>query len=162
MPELFSKFNPTDVKIKELADRLMNDHLYLSDEFRDFKIIHKLLFNGFGNTESNIFWEIGEWGGIIGFVNVIPNFKCGVIFKLWNKDLWGIGFVKEVRELIKEVFNKYDLKRMEVESPDLVMARAAKLCGFKTEGRFKHGFSWGGQTYTLHKMRILREELGGK
>ena len=155
----FKPFKPTDVKIKELADRLMNDYLYLPDEFRDFKIIHKLLFNGFGNEELNTFWEIGEFDGILGFVNILKGHKAGVVFKLWNKELWGIGFVKEIKKLIKSIMEECNLKRVETETPDLKMVKAAKLCQFRVEGRFKNAFVWEKKMYTLHKMRILREEI---
>ena len=158
MPELFTKFKPTDVKIKELANRLMNDHLYLSDEFRDWTFIHKALFNNFGN-ENNIFYEIGEWGGLVGFMNIVPEFKCEIAFKLWNPKLWGFRFKTQFKQLIKAIMEKYDLKRMAGESPDEKMVRLAKICGFKIEGRFKNAFVWEKKMYTLHKMRILREEI---
>ena len=54
---------------------------------------------------------------------------------------------------------KYDLKRMAGESPDEEMVRLAKICGFRVEGRFKNAFVWENKMYTLHKMRILREEM---
>lgn len=155
----FKPFKPTDAKVKELAKKLMNDYLYLSDEFRDFQIIHKLLFNNFSNKELNVFWEIGNFDGVLGFVGILEGHKVGAIFKLWNKDLWGIGFVKEIKKLIKTIMNEHDLKRMEVESADEKMVRAAKLCGFKVEGRFKYAFKWEKKMYTLHKMRILKEEI---
>ena len=155
---IFTKFKPTDVKIKELADRLMNDHLYLSDEFRDWKLIHRGLFNNFGN-ENNIFYEIGEWGGLVGFMSIVPEFKCEIGFKLWNSELWGFRFKTQFKQLIKTIMEKYDLKRMAGESPDERMVKLAKICGFRVEGRFKNAFVWENKMYTLHKMRILREEV---
>ena len=157
---IFTKFNPTEDKIKALSKKLMEEPLYLSDEFRDYEFIHKILFNNFSN-KSNIFYEMGEFGGLVGFVNIIPSFKCDIVFKLWNPELWGFRFKTQVRQLIKTIMEKYDLKRVATESADEKMAKMAKLCGFRTEGKFKHGFSWDGETYTLHKMRILREEIGG-
>jgi len=155
---IFTKFKPTDVKIKELADRLMNDYLYLSDEFRDWTFIHKMLFNNFGN-ENNIFYEIGEWDGLIGFVNVLEGWKCDVVFKLWNPKLWGFRFKTQVKQLIKAIMEKHDLKRIATESADERMTRMAKICGFKTEGRFKNAFVWEDKMYTIHKMRILKEDI---
>ena len=155
---MFTKFNPTDVKIKELADRLMNDHLYLSDEFRDWTLIHKALFNNFGN-ENNIFYEIGEWGGLVGFMNIVPEFKCEIGLKLWSPEFWGFRFKTQFKQLIKTIMEKYDLKRMAGESPDERMVKLAKICGFRIEGRFKNAFRWERKMYTLHKMRTLREEV---
>jgi len=158
---IFTKFNPTDVKIKELADRLMNDHLYLSDEFRSYEFIHKMLFNNLGN-KNNIFYEIGEFGGLLGFVNIIPEYKATALLKLWDKELWGGTFVKELKEIIKHTMIKYNLKRLATDSQDPRMVKLAKIMGFRIEGRFKYGFCWNGEYHTLHKMRILREEIGGK
>ena len=155
---MFTKFVPTEDKIKSLSKKLMEEPLYLSDEFRDWTLIHKALFNNFGN-ENNIFYEIGEWGGLVGFMNIIPEFKCEIGFKLWNPKLWGFRFKTQFKQLIKAIMEKYDLKRMAGESPDEKMVRLAKICGFKIEGRFKYAFVWENKMYTLHKMRILREEV---
>jgi len=155
---IFEKFNPTENKIKALSKKLMEEPLYLSDEYRDWQLIHKILFNNFSN-KNNIFYEIGEFGGLIGFVNIIPEFKCEIVFKLWNPELWGFRFKTQTKQLIKTIMEKYNLKRMATESSDEQMVRMAKMCGFKVEGRFKYAFAWENKMYTLHKMRILREEV---
>ena len=155
---IFTKFNPTEDKIKALSKKLMEEPLYLSDEYRDYELIHKMLFNNFSN-KNNIFYEIGEWGGLIGFVSIIPGFKCDIVFKLWDSTLWGLRFKTQVKELIKTIMEKYDLKRVSTESASERMVRMAKLCGFKVEGRFKYAFIWEKKMYTLHKMRILEGEL---
>lgn len=155
---IFTKFKPTEDKIKDLSKKLMEEPLYLSDEHRDYELIHKMLFNGFSNKD-NVFYEIGEFGGLIGFINIIPEFKCDIVFKLWNPELWGFRFKTQFKQLIKTIMEKYDLKRMAGESSNERMARLAKICGFKTEGRFKYAFMWEREMYTLHKMRILKEEI---
>ena len=155
---VFTKFNPTEDKIKALSKKLMEEPLYLSDEYRSYELIHKMLFNNFSN-KNNIFLEIGEFGGLIGFVNIIPEFKCAIVFKLWNPELWGFRFKTQVKQLIKTIMEKYDLKRVATESADERMTRMAKICGFKVEGRFKNSFMWEKKMYTLHKMRILEGEL---
>ncbi len=155
---IFTKFNPSEDKIKALSKKLMEEPLYLSDEFRDWKLIHEVLFKNFSN-KNNIFYEIGEFGGLLGFIDVIPNFKCSIVFKLWDSTLWGFRFKTQVKQLIKTIMEKYDLKRVATESADERMTRMAKICGFKVEGRFKNSFMWEKKMYTLHKMRILREEV---
>lgn len=155
---IFNKFNPTEAKIKALSKKLMEEPLYLSDEYRDYDLIHKMLFNGFSN-KNNIFYEIGKFGGLVGFINIIPNFKCEIIFKLWNPELWGFRFKTQFKQLIKAIMEKYNLNRIAGASPDERMVRLAKMCGFKVEGRFKYAFKWEDKMYTLHKMRILGEEI---
>ena len=158
---IFTKFNPTEDKIKALSKKLMDEPLYLPDEFRDYELIHKMLFNNFSN-KNNIFWEVGDFGGILGFINIIPTYKCDMFLKLWDKTLWGATFTRELKELIKTTMIKYNLKRLAADSQDIRMAKMGKIVGFKVEGRFKYGFCWNGEYHTLHKMRILREELGGE
>ena len=71
----FKPFKPTEIKTKELAGRLMDDYLYLSDESRNWETIYKILFTHFGNRNSSIFWEVGEFGGILGFIDIIEGWK---------------------------------------------------------------------------------------
>ncbi len=155
---IFTKFEPTEDKIKALSKKLMEEPLYLSDEFRDWKLIHEVLFKNFSN-KNNIFYEIGEWGGLVGFINILPEFKCDIVFKLWDSELWGFKFKTQIKELIKTIMEKYNLKRIATESADEKMVRMAKMCGFKVEGRFKNSFVWEKKMYTLHKMRILEGEF---
>ena len=155
---IFKKFNPTEDKVKALSKKLMEESLYLSDEYRDWELIHKVLFNNFSN-KNNIFYEIGEFGGLVGFVDIIPNFKCDIVFKLWNPELWGFRFKTQIKQLIKAIMEKYSLERVATESADERMTRMAKICGFKVEGRFKYAFMWEKKMYTLHKMRVLKEEI---
>ena len=155
---IFTKFNPLEHKVKALSKKLMEEPLYLSDEYRSYKLIHRMLFNNFG-SKNNIFYEMGEFGGIIGFVNIIPDFKCDIVFKLWNSELWGFRFKTQFKQLIKSIIEKYNLKRVAGESPDEKMVRLARLCGFKVEGRLKNAFQWEDKMYTSHKMRILEGEI---
>ena len=147
---MFTKFVPTEDKIKALSKKLMEEPLYLPDEYRDYGFIHKMLFTGFGNKD-NIFYEIGEFGGLIVFANIIPGWKCDIVFKLWNPKLWGFRFKTQVKQLIKAIMEKYDLRRIATESADERMTRMAKLCGFKIEGRQASDFP--GTTRHIHFIR---------
>lgn len=158
---MFSKFIPTEDKIKALSKKLMEEPLYLSDEFRNWELIHKMLFNNFSN-KNNIFYEAGEFGGILGFINIVSGYKADMFLKLWDKSLWGASFARELKGLIKDTMIKYNLRRLASDSQDPRMAKMGKIVGFKVEGRFKYGFCWNGEYHTLHKLRILREELGGE
>lgn len=155
---MFTKFNPTEEKVKALSKKLMEEPLYLSDEFRDYELIHKMLFNGFSNKE-NIYYEMGNFGGLLGFVNIVSNHKADMVFKIWDKEIWGLRFAKELKALIKETMEKYDLRRMVTESADTKVVKFAKILGWKIEGRFKYGFKWDNEFYTLHRIRIIREEV---
>ena len=155
---IFTKFNPTEDKIKALSKKLMEEPLYLSDEYRDWKLIHKMIFESFSNKE-NIYYEMGNLGGLLGFVNIVPGHKADMVFKIWDKDVWGLRFAKELKILIKETMEKYGLKRMVTESADTKVVKFAKILGWKIEGRFKYGFRWNKEFFTLHRIRIIREEV---
>ena len=136
----------------------MEESLYLSDEFRGYELIHKMIFEGFSN-EENMYYEMGNFGGLLGFVNIVPNYKADMVFKIWDTKIWGLGFAKELKALIKETMEKYNLKRMTTESADTKVIKFAKILGWKIEGRFKYGFKWDNKFYTLHRIRIIREEV---
>ncbi len=158
---MFTKFIPTEDKIKALSKKLMQEPLYLSDEYRNYELIHKMLFNNFSN-KNNIFYEIGEFGGLLGFLNIVPEYKADMFLKLWDKNLWGATFARGLKKIIKYIMIKYDLKRLASDSQDPRMAKMGKIVGFKVEGRQALGFRWDGELYTLYKLRILRKELGGE
>jgi len=155
---IFSKFTPVESKLKILTQKLMDEPLYMSDEFRDYSIIWESLMDTLVKPEAHEFYEIGDFGGLVGFANILPAFKADVVFKIWDKDMWGVGFVKEFKRLCKLIIDRYDLKRLASDSADVKMVRVGKMCGFKVEGRFKNAFMWNGDFYTLHKMRLLKED----
>ena len=159
-PSLFKPFILTEEKLKMLAKKLMQEPLYLDDRKREYPMIYKSLFEGF-NNKNNIFYEIGDFGGLGAFTNLIPSHKARISLKLWDKSLWGKTFVRQSRQLIKEIMNKYSLMRVETESPDPVMKKFAQIIGFKPEGEEgeKSAFKWENQFYPIFRLRILKEEI---
>ena len=156
---LFKKFVPLESKLKIFAKKLMEEPFYLSDKNRDYKKIWRILMHRFMKSGSNEFYEIGDFGGLIGFMDIDEGWKCELTFKLWDKSLWGKTVVRQGKELIKEIMNKYKLQRISTSSADEKVVKMAKLVGFKVEGRFKYAFKWNNELYTLHMLRILKEEL---
>ena len=156
---IFKKFIPTESKLKIFAQKLMDEPLYLSDKNRNYKRIWQILGHKFMRSSASEFYEVGDFGGLIGFVDISEGWQCELTFKLWDKKLWGKSLVRQSRELIREIINKYNLKRMATSSADVKIVKMAKMVGFKTEGRLKYGFKWGEKLYTLYLLRILKEEL---
>ena len=85
---MFRIFVPNAEKIKLLSDKLLHEYLYLSDEFRDPKIIQGMMQLYLSGIAS-IIYEFPNFGGLIGFVNIVPDYKADIMFKLWDRKLWG-------------------------------------------------------------------------
>ena len=157
---LFKPLVPTEAKIKLLAKKLMEESLYLDDSHRDYNKIYQILFNGFSNGE-NLFYEIGEnfFSGIIGFVNVENNWRGEIVYKMWDEKLWGPKLIKQTRKLIKAIMDRFNLKRLSLETACEKAMRICRLWSFKIEGRFKYSFKWNDEFFTVYKLRILKEEM---
>lgn len=158
MFKLFKLFVPTEDKVKFIGRKLMDEYLYISDEYRDYAIIYAIL-NGYVNMPSNnVIYEIGDFDGILVLANIIPGWKAGLTFKLWNKKRWGPDFMREGKEFIAALMKAFKLQRLDTTSPDPRIIKMAKICGFKIEGTQKQGFSWDGKRYDNVLLAIVREE----
>ena len=143
---LFQVLKRTEEKDKLVASELKNGFLNMSDEYRDYQSIYKLM-NYYYYHSFSIIYEVGNFGAIFGFVNIIPGFKCDILMKFWDKTLWKPSFVKETRKLIKLFIKQLDLHRVSAETPDEKVEHMAHLCGLETEGIKTNDFRWNGRLY---------------
>ena len=151
-------FQPTPQKMQILIDRLLHEYLYIPDELRDSQKVTQLLQLYLAGA-NNLFYEFKNFGGILGFLNIIPEYKCEVIYKLWDMKLWGPTFLRDLKNSIALVIDEFQLIRMYSNTPDKKMERLAHMCGFKTECAQKHGFRWGGKLFPL---KLLARTLDRK
>lgn len=153
------KFEPTEEKVKMLIDFLLNEPLYMSDEHRDREKIEKLVVYYLGDSPA-MFYELGNFQGLLGFTEIVSKYKADVFFKLWDKQLWGPTFARELRKFVDSFMNHLELKRLSISTPDFQGAELAKKwCHFKVEGRQALGFSWNGQLLTNIMLRKLSKEV---
>jgi hypothetical protein len=148
-------FQPTPSKVEYFAYKLLNEYLYVSDEFRTPEKITnltKILIY----KPGNIWYELPNFGGMAGFIDIIPGYRCFCILKLWNQDIWGATLARDLKQLVEIIMNEFKLVRVSAHSADKKMEKLAHLCGFKTECAQKYGFQWDGKLYPLRLLAITK------
>jgi len=157
---MFRIFVPNEEKIKLLSDKLLHEYLYLSDEYREPQRIQGVLQLYLSGIAS-ILYELPNFGGLIGFINIIPEYKAEITFKLWDLKLWGPTFLRELRDLTEMMMDELRLIRLYSNTPDKKMEKMAHLCGFKTECAQRYGFRWNERYYPLKLLAKTRAIKGG-
>ncbi len=156
-------FEPTRDKLEILADKLMNTPMYLSDEYRTEPQIAALMQYWFPSGDSeikplNIFYEMGDFGGLMGFVNIQPEWRSDLFFKVWDRGIVGPTLARDIKNLIKKFMIEWKLKRLALASPDEKAGKFfGNVCNFRTEGTLKYGFMFHGKPTTLFMYRRILE-----
>ena len=144
---MLKPFVPTEEKLADLGDMLIKNELYLSDEHRNPETVAAILLNHFGGLSEGVFYEVGDWQGLVGLANIVPGWKADLFFKVWDKSGWGATEGREIVEAVIGKFREMGLSRLSLHTPDEHTAKFARKHGFKEEGRFLNDFKWGGQSY---------------
>jgi hypothetical protein len=153
---LFNVFSdPEPGEIGEIVKRLKDDYLYAPDELRDENVLLQLV--GSYWTGPNIIYEVAEFRGILGFLDILPEHKANVTLKLWGKETWGRNFVREAKALLALIMDEFGLTRLATETPDPRVAVMARLAGFEIEGTRIKDFKWNGDYYDTTIMGLVRE-----
>lgn len=145
-------------KIERFKKMLMDKYLYLSDEYRDEHAIEGIIARYFSNMTFTVFYEIGAFQGLMGFQDIIPEWKCELTLKLWDKKAWNSKFLRSAKQLVDLYMNEFQLKRMSTSSPDPVIVKMAKKAEFEDEGEIPFGFKWKGQFFTNYLLGKYREK----
>jgi len=153
---LFKVFVPTQEKLRLFAARLNDNYLWVSDEYRNKDSITAIIANNFLLSNFNIWYEIGDYDGLLGFLNVVPGHKCHMTMKLWNPQIWKPSAAKQGRSLIRLIMDEFQLKRIGSESADSKVVHLANIVGFKKEGARKHDFRWNGKMFPLIMLGLTR------
>jgi RimJ/RimL family protein N-acetyltransferase len=160
---LLTLFVPTIEKLSWIADKFSNGFLYIPDELRTPQKILELMAHLFpygvdpALRAFHVYYEIGQFDGLLGFTNIIPGYRCGAFLKIWNQDIWGPTLARDMTELADRFMAEYQLKRMELETADERMVKVAKICGLKQEGTKALGFRFNNKLYTAYLLRKIRK-----
>ena len=159
-PPLFKLFGGTEeerkAKIMKLAKHLKEDYLMLSDEYRNYAAIYNLL--AYYNLPMHLFYEFGNFSGIIGFTDIIEGHKANIFFKIWDKSIFNKTFMRQIIELCDIVMDELLLKRLSAYTADKRMAKMAKMVGFTENHELKYDFRWDGKLYAQYYLGRIREE----
>ena len=159
---LLRLFEPTIEKLQFIANKFATGFLYIPDELRSPQKVFELMAHLFPYAIEpalrpfHVYYEIGRFDGLVGFTNIIPEYRCGSFLKIWNKDIWGPTLARDLTELADRFMQEYHIKRMELETADERMVKVAKICGLKQEGTKALGFRFDGKLYTSYMLRKLR------
>jgi len=143
-------------KIVRFKNNLRDKYLYLSDQYRHPRTIDVLVNNYFYGGVFNIFYEMGEFQGLIGITNILPEFKASVIFKIWDSKAWTPKNAKKIRELGDIIMGEFMLKRLTIQTPDRRMIKFGKIIGFELEGEKPFDFKWNGRLYTTYMLGMCK------
>lgn len=157
---MITLFISSEQNVRLLASKLLTEPLYLSDECRDPQMIHKFLSQILANSEVNVLYELPDFGGVLGFLNIIPDHKADVFFRIWDKNVWGLDIAKEIKQTLKNTIEDFDLKRLSLAMPEEEKGlKLAKFFGFKREGSQKYEFRFNGKFFSLCRLRLLAKEV---
>jgi len=152
-------------KAGQLIKMHMKNELWLSDEWRTIQKCHLRLAMLFPPSSIpqevrslNLVYEIGDWAGILGFLQITPGYQAAVYFKWWDEKQFNHKIYRQIGEVVDIIFEELDLIRLYTDTAESKMLNWAKHFGFKIEGRQKYGFMWNGEPKTQYLLRLLREE----
>ena len=147
-----SPVDPFYLKVSKLQTLLMKRPLWLSDEYRTPVAISSIITSYFSGFTFNVFYEVGDYQALVGFVNIQPEFKCELTLKLIDANIWGADFVRASKELIGLFIEQFRLKRITMETADRRIMKMAEMVGFKYEGERPNAFKWEGKFYIKYML----------
>ena len=157
MDRIIHTFTPTPEKMMAVANMLMTRELYLVDNMRDWNTVYAIAASYVNRPQQNMIFEMGDFDGLVGFLNVLPGYKATLLFKLWNPDIWKLSLTKEVRKFIADGMKNLGLVRLDTHTADPRIVRMAKMAGFKVEGCRRLNFPWNGVLYDEIILAIIKE-----
>jgi len=144
----FEPVNPEDpldpfwMKVSRLQTLLMKRPLWLSDEYRTPQAINAIIHSYFSGYTFNVFYEAGDFQALIGFMNILPEFKCEITLKLIDPNIWGADFVRASKELVELFMEQLRLKRISIETADKRIVKMSEMAGFVDEGERPNDLRW--------------------
>lgn len=154
----FKEFFPNEEKLRQLYGALLTGHLNLPD-FRRNPLSINYSIALLLSSPNVIAYEVGDFDGLLGFVDIIPFYQSALFFKIINKegDFWSTDFAREAKALTERVMEHFNLLKVVTCTPDERMAKIGKTMGFNVNNTFDKAFIHAGKAYDLHYLIKERE-----
>jgi hypothetical protein len=143
-------------KINKFKRYLRDKYLYTSDEHRTEEAIESGLANMICGPHVNLYYEIGDFQGLIVFAHILPYHKGDVIFKIWDKKIFSKDFVRACASLANMVMDNFKLRRLTTHSADKKMVRFGEMAGFELEAESPYDMKWNGEFFTNYTLGLVR------
>ena len=153
---LYHLLDPKPEKLDAFADKLLKGYLYFSDEFRDAEYLKALVYDLYSRRSFNLIYEMGDFKGVVGFMDVVFNHKADMMLKMWDASIWGPDAVGQCRQLIEYIIETFGLTRVGTMTADSRVVRMAKMVGFTEEGTLRRSFKWNGKVHDEILLSIVR------
>ncbi len=160
----FRPFEVTELALTYIVDYLLNGRLCVSDEGRTIENIANAVATMFPGVKARAdaeWWSLhnadGQLCGVLGFCDIRLGWKARVTIKMWDKSAWGPEAVREAREIIATVMDKYKLFRLNSETADIAVKRMARMVGFCEDGCREKDFVWDGEYYDRWLLGLYRD-----
>jgi len=144
----------TPEKKEILISKMLYSFLWLPDEVRASHEIEVFVDYLFSGTRS-AFWEIGNFDGIVGFYDILPEYKCVFLARLWHRSAWSHSLVREIKDLALKFRADQRMRRISLATPDERLGKLARLIGFRAEGTQKNAFRFERKLYTQFLYRLI-------
>jgi len=150
----FRDFIPTEEGLDRIAEVLLSDDSYLSDERRTPLGVWGLLTHLFSGVSGTVAYESD--GGVLIFRDVVPNYRTTVDIFVFDKSKWGPGLLKEGIGIIRNVMELYNLRKVEADTTTKKWAHFLLKQGFVMEGVREDGFIKNGELVPLYLLGYRR------
>jgi len=153
--------SPTDIefwhKVTRFESMVSKKYLFASDDCRDLKTVQGIMKMYLLGGACNIFYEVGDFGGLVGFTNIKEGDKATMIVKVWSKRVFTKDNVRSFMELARTYVDEFKLRRLSMDTAHRKFARLAETAGMTIEGVMKKDFKWGGRYYDRYLLALYGE-----
>jgi RimJ/RimL family protein N-acetyltransferase len=156
-------FRPIELsgdKLVFLADLLLADAQYFSDEHRTPPVIWACLANWFGESGTAVGFDIMRGDANVGclvFRDIVPGHKANIFFIVWDKEGWGLRAWRSGAGVMETVMNEFGLNKIEVETANRSWAGFMEKNGFELEGTRHGSYLKNGEPQDQYLLAIYRE-----
>lgn len=143
-------------RVEQLWEKVRAQEYAFDDTLKD----NPNLFISHLIMPNNLFFEIGELGGLACVTGIMPKVACTLHFLTWER--YSISQLRAAgKSLIENLFTSYELSRISSFIPEMntPAMRLAVSLGFVWEGSMRDAFLHNGLYQNLHIYGLVKEDF---